>query len=532
MARFIIPRVFVLLAALYTGGISRADETPAWPQVNGPFGNFNPRQYDVKLVDDLSQARQRWVSEYRDLGFAKGSSSGYVRHLTEADTHPGAASGLIVAEGRVFASSYRPAGEVWAEKLPHLLHDKNKAYLADDKTAAVLRRNAAILADDRTVAIDLNTGKTLWEAVESGRGLNRYSGKRNHFGVTPAHHNGRIFSMGTTGILYCYDAATGRKIWEDAKGALVKLAEDEKQKLLRERNGFADGDGMSASLVVADGVLIVPQFTGSTTIPLRGVDIDSGKTLWEVADATCKYATPAVWSHNKRQYVLCANIGQYGKPDSGQLRLIDAKSGRVLWTVTGLEPTWYPLAPSESHVLVNVNSAHQNPKKQESWGRMAAYRLSPAGAERVWTMPDKPQFWFENHFDICCMRRVVIRDGRVYFFSQGHTLDPAVTSRFFSILDEATGEVLHTSDAISGSPQFWAVENRLLVIPDAAHSDRSTVELYTTDPADFRKLGESWKPPHENTTAYEVFIEAPLVNGMLLMRNRQGQVVCYDLRRE
>ena len=162
---------------------------------------------------------------------------------------------------------------------------------------------------------------------------------------------------------------------------------------------------------------------------------------------------------------------------------------------------------------------------------MAAYRLSLDGAERVWTMPDKPQFWFENHFDICCMRRVVIRNGRVYFFSQGHTLDPAVTSRFFSILDESNGKVLHTSDAISGSPQFWAVKDRLLVIPDAAHSNRSTLELYTADPADFRKLGESWKPPHENTTAYEVFIESPYVNGLLLMRNRQGQVVCYDLRK-
>ena len=114
----------------------------------------------------------------------------------------------------------------------------------------------------------------------------------------------------------------------------------------------------------------------------------------------------------------------------------------------------------------------------------------------------------------------------------GNTLDPAVTSRFFNILDEATGKVLHTSDAISGSPQFWAVEDRLLVIPDAAHSDRSTLEIYTTDPADFRQLGASWKPPHENTTAYEVFIESPYVDGLLLMRNRQGQVVCYDLSRE
>ena len=43
-------------------------------------------------------------------------------------------------------------------------------------------------------------------------------------------------------------------------------------------------------------------------------------------------------------------------------------------------------------------------------------------------------------------------------------------------------------------------------------------------------LGKPWKPPHENTTAYEVFIELPYVEGRLLMRSRQGEVVCYDLR--
>ena len=71
-----------------------------------------------------------------------------------------------------------------------------------------------------------------------------------------------------------------------------------------------------------------------------------------------------------------------------------------------------------------------------------------------------------------------------------------------------------------------------MLIPGAAHSDRSPLALYTTDPAEFRRLGESWKPPHENTTAYEVFIESPYAGGMLVMRNRQGQVVCYDLSRE
>ena len=520
----------MILAAVGTmaAGLALAD----WPQANGRTGNFNPAKSGASLVDDLKQVRRAWVNSEADLGFAKGSSSGYVRHLAEADTHPGAASGMIVAEGRLFASSFRPAGEKWVENLPHFQHEKNRDYLTDPVKSATLRRNGAILADDFTVAIDVDTGHTLWRRVEEGRGLNRYSGKRNHFGVTPAYYDGKVFSLGTMGVLYCYEAKSGRKLWEDATGSLVEVAKKERDQLLEKRSEFAGGDGMSTSLVVADGVLVVPQFTGATEIGLRGVDVNSGQTRWEVPVATNKYATPAVWTHGNRQYLLCATLGGHGKFDAGALRLIEPRSGKVLWTVEGLAPTWYPLAPSKDHVLVNVPSAHINPKKRKDgrpWGLMAAYRITPEMAERAWTMPDKPQFWFENHFDICAMRRALIRDGRVYFFGQGHTIDPAKSSRFFTILDEQSGEVLHTSQAISGSPQFWLVEDRLLVMPDAAHSNRSTLELYDPDPENFRQIGESWKLPHENTTAYETYMELPIVKGRIFMRDRKGQVICYDL---
>lgn len=49
------------------GRASAADPAPAWPQANGPFGNFNPRQYGVRLIDDLADAKPLWVSKYADL---------------------------------------------------------------------------------------------------------------------------------------------------------------------------------------------------------------------------------------------------------------------------------------------------------------------------------------------------------------------------------------------------------------------------------------------------------------------------------
>ncbi len=531
---------------LVSAALAVAAEPEPWPQANGPFGNFNPRQYGHALVDDLKDARVAWTSADAWLGFCKGSSSGYVRHLADSSTHPGTGSGLIVAEGKVFASSFRPRGAVWPEHHPGIGGSFKSGQWSAEQTAAI-QRNSAYDADDLTVALDLQTGKTLWSAVEESRGVNRYSGKRLHFMATPAYHAGRVFSLGTMGVLFCYDAATGKKLWEDATGSLAREMPAVKEKLLRDRKEMAGGGGMGVSLVVADGVLVVPEFDlkGARDIGLRGVDVASGRTLWVLPAATCRYATPAVWTHQGRQFLLCATVGQPNKFDTGTLRLLDPKTGKVLWTVTGLAPTYYSLSPSATHVCVNVPSAVPNSKKsktEEPWGLVAAFRLTHEKAERAWTMPDQPPFWFENHMDICAMRRVVVRDGRVYFFSQGHTLAPEQASFFFHILREDTGAVLysskekdfaHASVANPGNSilgQFWLVEDRLLNMPDGAHSDRSTMQWVTTDPQEVRRLGTRWKPPHENTTAYEVFIELPYVDGRFLMRSGDGRVRCYDLR--
>ena len=78
--------------------------------------------------------------------------------------------------------------------------------------------------------------------------------------------------------------------------------------------------------------------------------------------------------------------------------------------------------------------------------------------------------------------------------------------------------------------QFWLVEDRSLNIPDAAHRDRSTMQWLTTDPQAIRRLGAHWQPPQHTTTAYELFIELPYVDGHCLMRTWHGQVVGYNSR--
>jgi hypothetical protein len=75
-------------------------------------------------------------------------------------------------------------------------------------------------------------------AIEENKGINRYSGKRLQFHGTPVYSAGRVFSLGSAGNVYCYDAATGNKLWEESESALVKHTLALKEKLLRDPKGL------------------------------------------------------------------------------------------------------------------------------------------------------------------------------------------------------------------------------------------------------------------------------------------------------
>ena len=131
----------------------------------------------------------------------------------------------------------------------------------------------------------------------------------------------------------------------------MKVATEQKAALLRDGGNLPGGAAMDASLVVAGGVLIVPQYPGGADVALRGLDTRTGRTRWTTPEAvSSRWATPAVWMHQGRQYLVVATV-------KGELRLIGPADGKVLWTVTGLLATHYSLTASDEHVFVNVPSS-------------------------------------------------------------------------------------------------------------------------------------------------------------------------------
>ncbi len=500
-------------------------KAPGWPMFAGPYGRFVPRRCGHELVDDLADARLAWVSEEHDIGVGKGPY-GVSRILAEgASPHPGGRGSPIVAEGTVFVASYRPAGPPYAK-------DQIRTLGTRDGKPEATWDIWAIEAHDVVVAIDARTGRTKWKAVEKRQGARVPALKRGDWGVSPAYHDGRVFSLGTTGRLYAYDARTGEKLWEVGLGRTHEMAEAAKAEALKEGR-FARLGGWLSSLVVADGVLIVPTFTGHER-GLVGVDPKDGSTRWELPNVLSKFSTPAAVRPSDdggREYLL-ANTAD------GELRLVDPRSGKVRWTVEGLGPYLGPLSPSDTHVVVNTRPAGPDNRDKSIDGHWGAYRFTAEKAEKAWELPAGPKYDFSWHLDAGGRRKVVIRDGIVYIGTRGGQVGGRRTRALF-VVREATGEVLQTFEPLPDTPEhegfnpLLPMEDRLMTFYDVAHGRSSfgATLFAVEDSGTLRRLSHGWMFPHNATTGYEVPIEVPYVDGRFYLRTENGTIVCYDLRK-
>lgn len=480
-----------------------------WPAIHGPYGNFVVPQTGITLVEDLSQAQRVWESEENDFGQAKHTTGtfkgrGKVAEVLgpDAKKYPGGWAAPIIAEGKLFATSFRPTGKVYDVKT--LFDDTEPAYLE---------------AEDLLIALDAKTGKLLWKAAEPG-GFVWGVGKRHGFQVAPVYHEGVVFSMGTTRRIFAYSAADGQKLW----------ATKPEPQMIEQRDKFlANPHVLQASarfawqqsLVVAGEMLIVPRNSD-----LLGLDPKTGKQIWERKGAISPWATPSLWRHDGQEYLLTATVD---KPHQAKMHLIDPRQGKILWSLEGLHATHYSLSPSNTHVIVNEVSSITRPGKAEDhYSRPAAYRITPQRAERVWSFPDEPGFLHSTWFDSAARRPILVRNALVYLAGEGPDKEK---DRRFIIARESTGEILAN---VPRENDYWfqIIEDRLFHAIDWSHGKRARFNLYQADPQGFHKLSGPWSPEQPLTTAYTVFMEPPIIAGRIFLRTENGTVVCYDLRKK
>ncbi len=176
--------------------------------------------------------------------------------------------------------------------------------------------------DEVLWCLDLASGEVIWKAKVKTpfkiAGGGEYHGKGPK--SNPALSEGRIFTLGITGVVSAFDASSGDLIWQ----------RDESQRFDR---AFPNWGASTSPLVDGDRMII--HLGGDDEGLLIAFDVKSGKKLWHLGNDGAAYASPFV--------ATLEGVRQVIEWNHNALTGVDIQTGKRLWD--------YPFA----HVGSNQN---------------------------------------------------------------------------------------------------------------------------------------------------------------------------------
>jgi outer membrane protein assembly factor BamB len=309
---------------------------------------------------------------------------------------------------------------------------------------------------DEVFCLDAGDGGTIWRSRLPDPAPEETGSS------TPCVSGGRLYVVGSAGSIYCLDADTGEPIWTHQLS----------------RKG---SERISSSVAVVEGVAIV------LADVLTGLDAHTGDLLWTQPTVAGHESSPAVWKTDQRDFVLCNS--------KLETHCVDPANGEVLWSVPGGGLST-PVVAQEygGDFLVNMGASRKN--------GLSAYRLTPQGPQRLWTL---------RAFDRAASP--VVFDGHVYAIAGGSNGHRA---RVLCVhLDtgkptwEETIEFAEVSSPIVADGKLFAICGTLLWLVQA------TPERYTI-------LGQ-------HDPRITLCTSPALQDGKLYLRQADA-VVCFDLR--
>jgi outer membrane protein assembly factor BamB len=326
---------------------------------------------------------------------------------------------------------------------------------------------------EAVVCYEAATGKELWAHEDAARFWEAVSGAGPR--ATPTFADGRIVTLGATGILNCLDAGTGRRCWSHDLAAEV--------------GAKAPMWGLSGSPLVVDGLVIV--FAGGGERTLLAYRLDSGEPAWAAAAGPDSYSSPQVLTiAGQRQCLLLSEAG---------LTAVDPATGAVLWQ-HGLA---MPGAP-------RVVQAHQVGETRLVVGTLAGPGVSMIDVTRdgsAWRVTDvwattqlRPEF-----------PDFVVYKGHAYGFDNGIfcCINMADGRRSWKEGRYGRGQVMLLADA--GLLLVLSEKGEAILLP--ANPDRHE------ERGRFPALdGKTWNHP-------------VVAHGRLYVRNAE-EMACYDLGAE
>jgi len=185
-----------------------------------------------------------------------------------------------------------------------------------------MERNNDVLS-----AIDIN-GKLQWKKIIGPSWNGSYPETR----VTPTVENNKVYVISGRGLIVCFDANNGDKLWS-VDG-------------YNKYNGYCTMWGVCESpLIVDDKLFYTPGGNKTTMVAL---DKENGETIWmsESLNDSTGYVSPVVINHNGKKIVTSILANYFFG--------IDPADGKILWKYK-----YYDLLANQTHwysPIININS--------------------------------------------------------------------------------------------------------------------------------------------------------------------------------
>jgi outer membrane protein assembly factor BamB len=331
--------------------------------------------------------------------------------------------------------------------------------------------------EEEVVAFDAKTGNQLWRTAYPRAEFKSLFG--NGPRATPAVAGDRVYTYGITGLLTCFKAKDGEKVWQ------VDTLKTFKAPNLR--------FGLSCSpLVEGKRVLVNVGAKGASVVAF---DRDKGTTLWKALDDGASYSSPIIFGKGKERQVVFLTA-------SGVVSLHPA-DGDLFWrfplrdllfegSTTPVRAGEYLLASSITYGCVGLQLKTKGGK--------------PA-AEKVW----------KNGLTCYFSTPVPVGTEHVYLVTGNNplTMKPEATLR---CIETGTGKELWKRPKVG---KFHASllrtgDNKLLLLEEAGD-----LVLLNPSPKEYRELarakvcGQTWAHP-------------ALANGRLYIRDNK-ELICVQL---
>ena len=248
-------------------------------------------------------------------------------------------------------------------------------------------------------AIEADTAKPIWQTAYPAPFTMNPAAARHEKGPksTPAFANGRVYSLGMSGIVTAFDAATGRQLWQKPPAPVAPLYHT------------------SMSPIVDRGLVVV-HVGGHNQGALTAFDASSGAVRWSWNGDGPSYGSPmAADFEGTRQIVVFTQENLVG---------VSAATGELLWkrpfTTRSTQNTITPIFYGGTVIVSGLDRP------------VTAFRVVRRGSEwtteNVWENPDVPSYM---------TNAVVVRDMLVGMTHRNF-------GQFFA-LDAKTGKTLWTS---------------------------------------------------------------------------------------